>query len=118
MLGKMYRLMGFIAAVWFLGGFLACNNDNGGGSLSVGSLSWTCDVSLRIDSLTGEGSGSGSSRDEALQSALRVACSKLSLDSVTLDQCEQNLNFGKSQTIGNVTIVSPAEKSVRCSGSF
>ena len=95
-----------------LGLLISCSSDN-----VVGSKSWSCDVTLRLDSLTGDGNGSGGSRDEALFSALQTACSKLNLEQDQLDRCEQNLSFGKEQTFGNVTIVTPAEKSTRCSGS-
>lgn len=95
-----------------LGMIIACGSDNG-----VGAVSWSCDVSLRLGTETGDGSGTGGSRDEALTAALRTACSKLNLDSEQRSQCERNLNFSTVQSIGNVTIVTPGEKSLRCSGS-
>lgn len=95
-----------------LAGVSACGNGNG-----VGSQSWNCSVSLSLDSMVGEGSGSGGTRDEALIAALKTACSKLDLDSTTRSRCEQNMDFGTTQTIGNITIVTPAEKRLSCSGS-
>lgn len=110
--GGVYRLLGFTEVICLMSGFVACSGDSG-----VKSASWNCNVSLRLDSLTGEGSGSGASRDEALTTALRIACSKLNLDSEQRSQCERNLDFASVQKIGNLTIVTPADKSIRCSGS-
>ena len=111
-------IRGFSRAIWLTPVFLAvgmiisCGSDNG-----VGSVSWSCNVTLRLDSLTGEGSGSGGSRDEALTAALRTACSALNLDSEQRSRCERNQSFSTVQTLGNITIVTPGEKSIRCSGS-
>lgn len=112
MLLRLNRAVCLSPVFLMLGLFIACGSDNG-----VGSISWSCDVTLRLDSLTGDGSGSGGSRDEALTSALRTACSKLNLDSEQRSRCERNLDFSKVQTIGNITLVSQGEKSIRCSGS-
>ena len=113
MLFRRVRVIYLSSVVCFLGIFVACGSDNG-----TGSPSWNCDVTLRLDSATGDGSGSGGSRDEALTSALQIACSKLNLDSDQRSLCEGNMSFSKTQTIGNaIILVSPAERSIRCSGS-
>ena len=104
------RFLHFILALGLTIGLAACGN-------SVGSSSWNCEVSLRLDSVSGAGSGSGGSRDEALRTALETACSKLNLDQDELTRCKQNMDFGVTRTFGNITVVTPAERSISCSSS-
>lgn len=104
--------MCFILILSLTIGLAACGNGNG-----VGSSSWNCNVSLRLESMAGAGSGSGATRDEALRTALEIACSKLNLDHDERSRCEQNMDFGVTRTFGNITTVTPAERSVSCSGS-
>lgn len=112
MLRRLSRAICMSPVFLALGMIIACGSDDG-----VGSITWSCDVSLRLDTVTGDGSGTGGSRDEALTAALQTACSKLNLDSEQRSQCERNQSFSTVQTTGNITIVTPGEKSIRCSSS-
>ncbi len=108
-----YLLVCFIGMLGLSPGLLACGGDNGLGS----GASWSCNVSLELGSTVGNGSGTGGSRDDALRAALKTACGQLGISGETLSRCESNMDFGISQTTGNITIVTPAGRSTRCSGS-
>ena len=58
------------------------------------SETWTCNVTLRADNLTGTGSGTGSTQEEALHAARSNACSQLGLNVNRRSRCERGENPG------------------------
>lgn len=98
----------------------ACGGDSG-----AGAVMWTCEVTLTLVPATlgtvssptgsGRGTGTGATRDEALQQAYSVACSQLDLDSETANLCLQGRDFTvEGGGSGNVRLFSAVERSVSC----
>ena len=87
-------------------------------SAGVGAEMWMCSVSLTLGDVTASGRGSGGSEDAALSAAFAQACAGLPISGETLQACRRGENFSVSTTSGNITFVDPAERSVRCEGSW
>lgn len=98
----------------------ACGGDDG-----VSEVFWTCEVALTLVPSTlgsmssptgsGRGTGTGATRDEALEQAYGTACSQLNLDSETANLCRQGRDFSvEGGGSGNIRLFSGVERSVSC----
>ena len=64
---------------------------------------------------TGNGSGTGATREEALEKAFASACSQLPLDSATGSQCREGSDFSvEGGGADSVRLFSSVDRSINC----
>lgn len=110
----------FLALSILAASLIACENETSGIS---GLDSYTCDVTLTLAPSSfnglsspegsGRGSGKGTSQQEALLSALAVACTQLPLSSSEDQMCRAGENFIVVDP-DNPSLASAVNRSVRC----
>ena len=109
------RLLPWIASGLALAaGLSACD------SPASPSDGWRCDVGITLPASTAgsqgspSGTGTGSTRDEALSVAYAQACAQLDLDSATASLCQAGQNFTVDSGDLTLFVISAADRSVQC----